>query len=275
MALSFLLAMGLLSQSVELDVMKPRSEPIEVMVVGTWHFANNNLDLHNVDSQDMRTAQRQIELQSVSSALQAFRPTKVMVERESSDLIDPRYHAFDPTWYMSETDEIVQLGYRIAHDAGLKTVGAIDETGGEDEPDYFPFGSVASFAASNGQQQFIEKMSAFGEKVVQDLSQLQSSRSVGEVLAFANDPDGASSSITPYYMMLSIGDATQQPGAELNAYWYMRNAKIFSKLMQQAKPGDRIIVVFGAGHAFWLRHFAQNTPGFSNVDPRPFLLNAD
>jgi len=36
-------------------------------------------------------------------------------------------------------------------------------------------------------------------------------------------------------------------GAELNAYWYMRNAKIFSKLMTASRPGDRIVVVLVAG----------------------------
>ena len=71
--------------------------------------------------------------------------------------------------------------------------------------------------------------------------------------------------------MLSIGDTEQQPGAEFNAMWYLRNAKIFAKLMTVAEPGDRILVVYGAGHAYWLRHFASETPGFTNVDPAPYL----
>ena len=62
-----------------------------------------------------------------------------------------------------------------------------------------------------------------------------------------------------------------QPGAELNAYWYMRNAKIFSKLSLVAKPGDRILILFGAGHNFWLRHFVQQTWGYVLVEPGEYL----
>jgi hypothetical protein len=34
--------------------------------------------------------------------------------------------------------------------------------------------------------------------------------------------------------LLRLGDAGRAARAELNAYWYMRNAKIFSKLAQTA-----------------------------------------
>jgi hypothetical protein len=56
--------------------------------------------------------------------------------------------------------------------------------------------------------------------------------------------------------------------------WYLRNAKIFGKLMTVTNPGDRVLVVYGSGHNYWLRHFATETPGFRNVDPRPFLHKA-
>lgn len=59
--------------------------------------------------------------------------------------------------------------------------------------------------------------------------------------------------------------------AELNAAWYQRNAKIFAKLTQIARPGDRVIVVFGAGHLFWLRHLVEHMPGFALVEPNRYL----
>jgi hypothetical protein len=74
-----------------------------------------------------------------------------------------------------------------------------------------------------------------------------------------------------YYAVLAMGNEKEQPGAELNSAWYQRNAKIFAKLMQIARPGDRVVVVFGSGHAFWLRHFVQNTPGFELIEPNSYL----
>jgi len=33
--------------------------------------------------------------------------------------------------------------------------------------------------------------------------------------------------------------------------------------MHVAKPGDRVLAVYGGGHGFWLRHFASLTPGYA------------
>jgi hypothetical protein len=63
--------------------------------------------------------------------------------------------------------------------------------------------------------------------------------------------------------------------AELNAAWYLRNARIFAKLVQISRPGDRVIVVFGAGHAYWLRHFVETTPGFQLVESNRYLVGAN
>ena len=76
----------------------------------------------------------------------------------------------------------------------------------------------------------------------------------------------------PYLEMLQFGDLADQPGAELYAYWMMRNAKIFGKLMAAATPGDRVLVIYGAGHAYWLRHFASEMPGYRFVSSEPVLL---
>ena len=73
-----------------------------------------------------------------------------------------------------------------------------------------------------------------------------------------------------YYAHLFSAEK-EQPGAEFYAAWYQRNAKIFAKLTEIAQPGDRVLVVFGSGHAFWLRHFVQNTTGFQLIEPRDYL----
>ncbi len=89
-----------------------------------------------------------------------------------------------------------------------------------------------------------------------------------------NDPAGLQGNMDSYYGMLTIGDRDTQAGADLNAAWYLRNAKIFGKLMQVAKPGDRVLVVFGSGHGYWLRHFASQVPGYRSVDVMPYLAKA-
>ena len=51
----------------------------------------------------------------------------------------------------------------------------------------------------------------------------------------------------------------------------LRNAKIFSKVIQATEPGDRVVLIFGGGHAYWLKHFVRTTAGFRLVDASPYL----
>ena len=74
-----------------------------------------------------------------------------------------------------------------------------------------------------------------------------------------------------YYSLLNIGDGDQQPGAELNAYWYMRNAKMFAKLNMIAQPGDRVLAIAGSGHATWLKDFVERMPGYELVEALPYI----
>jgi hypothetical protein len=250
--------------------------PVEVMVLGAYHFDNPGRDLNNVEADDVTTPKRQAELEALAEALAAFRPTKVMVESRSSspDLMDERYAAFQPAALASERNETVQIGYRLAHRLRLGKVHAIDEQPGPGEPDYFPFGKVAEFAAANGLQGRIDALMAKGAAITGATQDKMARASIAELLIDHNDPQGAASRIDLYYELLAIGDAERQPGAELNAMWYMRNAKIFAKLINVAEPGDRILVVYGSGHNYWLRHFASSTPGFRSVDPLPYLKAA-
>jgi hypothetical protein len=249
-------------------------KPIEVMVLGTWHFANSNRDLHNMKADDVRTPQRQRELQQVADALAKFRPTKIMIERSAKtpDLVDPDFAAYTPEALKTVPSERVQIGYRIAHNLSLPRVHAIDEQPSEGEPDYFPYGKVAAYAEAHGQADVLARGRAQGEEMVKSFGEKQARMGIPALLVESNRPDSAFGSVAPYYDMLRVGDIEQQPGAELNAMWYMRNAKIFAKLMTVAEPGDRILVIYGSGHSYWLRHFARETPGFTNVDPVPYLL---
>jgi hypothetical protein len=107
---------------------------------------------------------------------------------------------------------------------------------------------------------------------IREFNALQKTRSVAALLARFNEPARIHADHEHYNALLAFGDATSQPGAELDAAWYLRNARIFAKLIQIARSGDRVIVVFGAGHAYWLRHFVETTPGFQRVEPDRYLV---
>jgi hypothetical protein len=254
----------------------PAAAPVDVMVLGTWHFANPGRDLNNVKSDDVLKPQRQRELAATIEALAAFRPTKIMIEAvpKTPEMVDARFAAFTPETLKKERNESIQIGYRLAHRLKLGKVYAIDEQAGPGEPDYFPFDKLMGFAQAHGELGKIEPVMAKGAANTKEFEEKQTRMAIAQLLAEINDPRGWQSRISGYYEVLGVGDGEQQPGADLNAMWYLRNAKIFAKLMKLAEPGDRILVVYGAGHNYWLRHFAAETPGFRSVDPIPYLRKA-
>ena len=250
--------------------------PVEVMVLGSYHFGNPGMDTNNMVTDSVLTPQKQAELDRVAKALAAFRPTHVMVEMQSDapNFAIGEYQRFDDTMLTKEANEIVQIGYRTARVAGLKTVNGIDEQPKDGEPDYYPYDKVQETAAKFGQTKLLEAVNAPVAAWVKDFEGRQKTLSVGQMLMRMNDPAGIQGAMDSYYGMLPIGDKDTQTGADLNAGWFLRNAKIFGKLMQVAKPSDRVLVVYGGGHGFWLRHFASLTPGYRNVDVMPYLAKA-
>lgn len=247
-------------------------QTIKVMVLGTYHMANPGNDIHNANVDDVTTPEKQKQLEDVARRLAKFKPTKIALEGDATtdDFTSAKYHSFTPEDLKTNRDERIQVGYRLAYKLAHKDVYLIDES--SDLIDYFPYGKVLEYVEEKGETPALEALNAKIAAKVKAFNDAQSKKTVAQLLAQMNDPEAVRSEHNGFhYGLLNFADLKSQPGAELNAYWYMRNAKIFSKLIQVAEPGDRIIVVFGAGHAFWLRHFAENTPGFELVEPNDYL----
>jgi hypothetical protein len=245
---------------------------IEVMVLGTYHMGNPGLDLHNIAADDVLTPRRQAELAAVATALARFRPTVVAVERVAAapGFVDPVYAVFEPAQLVELRDERVQIAYRLAHQLQIPIVYGVDEVGGDGEPDYFPFERVQHAAKAHGIEAQLMAISDDVGRMVAEFGARQASSSIAELLIAANDAGGLANA-SFYYRLLELDTGEDQPGAELLGYWTMRNAKIVSKLLDIAKPGDRIVLVYGAGHKAWLEQIIARMPGYTVVDPVPHL----
>ncbi|WP_086735788.1 DUF5694 domain-containing protein [Erythrobacter colymbi] len=250
--------------------------PVQVMILGMYHFANPGRDLANMDVDDVLAARRQAEIAAVVNSLAAWAPTKIAVEDEAAtpSLALPDFAETD-TLLKTSRSESIQIGFRLARLLGHHAVYGYDERGGEGEPDYFPLDKVQAFAEANGMADELAAIFAEVEAMTSEQNARLGTQSIAVSLFDHND--GKALALLHdriYYGLLRFGDGTVQPGAELNAYWYMRNAKMFAKIVMVAKPGDRVLVIAGSGHATWLRHFAQHTPGFELVETMPYLERA-
>lgn len=245
----------------------------QVMILGLYHFANPGLDIANTTVDDVLAPQRQQEIVQLTDSLAQWQPTKIAVENmaKAPELTLDSY-ANTESLLTTDRNESIQIGYRLARQLGHEAVYGYDEQAADGEPDYFPMGKVQAFAAESGDMALLTEL--FGE--VQAMAAEEEARlaeqTIAQSLVTHNSPEELNAIHDRlYYSLLSIGDGDNQPGAELNAFWYMRNAKMFAKIDMIAEPGDRILVLAGSGHATWLRHFVERMPGYELVEALPYI----
>jgi Family of unknown function (DUF5694) len=88
----------------------------------------------------------------------------------------------------------------------------------------------------------------------------------------ANEPTSLAALNLPYYEKATFGDWKQHPGANWVGGWYARNLTIFSNLRRISSPNDRVLVLFGAGHGYFLNQFATESGAFVLERPSQYLL---
>lgn len=238
--------------------------PVQVLVLGTFHMSNPGRDLHNQKVGDMLRPRRQAEVEAVTRALLRFAPTRVAVEGTKRAVAEryPRY--LDGTLPPS-SDEVIQLGFRLGKEAKAVVEGINVE--GD-----FPFEQVAAWAEAHGRKSEIDEMGASVEREMQKQAQALAQHGVGGELRLLNEPatiDGMHGAF--YRRILRYGAGEEQPGVNLLTAWYRRNFQLCANLAQTVKPGDRVAVLYGAGHAFLLRQCVQEMPGWKLVEPAGYL----
>jgi len=242
--------------------------PVEVLVLGTFHMDNPGHDLHNMQVDDVLTPKRQKELEEVSVSLARFQPTKVMVESQRRDpgaATLARYREYRDGKAEPTRNEVTQVGFRLARRMGHAEVYGIDVDGD------FPYDAVQAFAEKHGQKALLDD---YGRRIDAELaatSQGLARETIGKALRYINDPARIAGDNDFYQDMLRIGAGDAQPGAALKAAWGKRNDEICARMVQLARPGDRIVVLYGSGHAFLLRQCARQMPGFRLVEANDYL----
>lgn len=240
-----------------------RPKPVEVMVVGVFHMSNPGQDLNNVAAPDPTTPQRQAEITRIVEGLNRFKPTAVATEWPA-DLVAERWAKYQAGTLAPSKNEVVLLGFRLAKLAGARVYGA-------DMDGDFPFEPVAAYAAAHGMGGWVEEVMGIGAAETRASSERLAKGSFGAELRFMNTPARIAEMNGFYSGALRIGGGNEQPGADLVAAWGQRNYRICARVIQESKPGDRVVVFFGAGHAYLLRRCFAETPGFVLVEPNRYL----
>lgn len=250
-------------------------EPIKVMLLGTTHLDNPGRDAINMKVPDVLTDQKQKELKEIRDALAAFNPNKVaqevrMKHQSTFDSLYQEFRAsnidtFSTGDFVSKRSEIYQIGFKLADRLGHEHIYAVDH--------FIPMemGRMMKFAKKHDAS-FLKYFESYknGKHVAVKDSLLQN-RPLIELFRYMNSEKSIDRYYAPYVRSAALATDSSFVGADVVADYYERNLCIYANLMKIAEPGDRIFMMFGAGHQAFLRPLFKDSPRVEFVDPMEYL----
>jgi hypothetical protein len=244
---------------------RPEKQP-HVMLLGTFHFQDAGLDGYKPRfTIDIRSAERQRELEDVIARLAAWRPTRIAIEArvERQARLDSLFALYPGNGMDTLRNEIYQIGFRLAKRLGLEGVDAVDA------PARY-LDSAMSEAEWKRRRDALAKgpleatdWDARYKLLYEADDSLKTTRTLRETLLHENSPERLLLGHGHYL----VGDLLNGPvgdyfGADgFVSAWYNRNIRIYSNVARLARNDDeRILLIIGAGHVPILRELMRSTP---------------
>ncbi|MFP2928678.1 DUF5694 domain-containing protein [Pyxidicoccus sp. 3LG] len=241
-----------------------------LMMLGTFHFKDSGLDAYKPQhGVDVRSPERQREVEALVEALARFQPTRIAVEqkRHKQDALDAAYQEYLAGRAELTANEIQQVGFRLAKKLGHAKVHAVDV-----DPNrmFFPL-----FEQVDEKQ--LETLDARWQERFKQLyahdDALKTRQSLAGHLRYLNSPERIRQGHGSYSIgLFKVEGEDGYLGADLRAAWYDRNLRIFRNLQRLAvSPDERVLLIIGAGHLPILQFVAGASPEFELVDVRDYL----
>ena len=249
------------------DPTTPPDSTIQVMVLGSMHMANPGQDEINPRVADVTTPERQAQIRAVVDSLLDFRPTKIAVEWTERDAaeFDSTYQAYRNGTHELTPNERQQLGFRLAAQSNHEHIYPVDH-----HDRSFPMDTVMAYAQAH-QPSFLRYFQQYSQRMKAQLERAGTEMGIGEALRFLNHPQQIRNLHNLYMRLLEVGADSTNVGVMPVVAYYNRNLHIFANLTAVTEPGDRAIIIFGAGHTSFLRPLVKDHPHMTLVEPRDYL----
>lgn len=260
------------------------SPKTKVMLLGVFHFDNPGLDDYKPQHRvDIHSETRQSQIRSIVRDLEAFHPTKIGLEYRpaAQARMDSLYQRYRNGRFELPTNEIYQLGFRLARTAGLNGVHGIDAPG----KSYSKISSLSEEEYENAAQKYkrialqakpdariwyptYKKLYAY-EDSLKTVLPLQ------DYLLYLNSRTRIRRGHGIYLVdsfKFGIGRQGDYFGADMKTRWYNRNLRILQNIYRIIdSPEDRVLIVIGSGHLPILRHAVITSPELELVEVKEYL----
>lgn len=240
--------------------------PSQILLLGTFHFEDAGLDEYKPKHR-LDVSSRQEEITGVLDQLAAFEPTRIAVEvrADRQGQLDASYSSYLKDEKELTGNEIHQIGFRLARRLGHDRLWAVDAPA----RGYASTEDPTEWAMRNGQGTALLRggwdrhYKALYER--DDAAKME--RTLTEHLLYLNDPERLRVGHGHYLIgSMGVGDGTEYPGADGMIWWFSRNLRIFANLLRISEPGDRVLLLIGAGHVPIIRHSVDASPDFRLVE---------
>lgn len=244
-----------------------QAEPAQVMVFGVFHFANPGRDLVRTDQINVMTSENQAYLESLAKRVSEFNPTVVLLEFDPArdTEMQQRYQQYIEGSFELRSNEVYQLGFRIAALSDAVTIHGFDETNvhWQAEP-LFEY-------LKNSDTETGARMSALIGDMTAENQEAHSTLSLRELLLNANDAGRDALNRYTYLLTNHVGDGANLVGADATASWWHRNFRMYAHVQRYAQPGERVLAIAGQGHTAILRLLLADDHDREAVDVLPYL----
>ncbi|MBC8046164.1 MAG: hypothetical protein H7Y00_05165 [Fimbriimonadaceae bacterium] len=257
-------------------LMEEGYQPTEVLILGTFHFGYPQADGHKIDSSkfiDVLSAERQKEIEELAGIILKFHPTRVYIEAWNPSFHDSLFHEFLENKYQLGRNEVYQIGYRVAKNAGMKKIYPVD---------------AGNFASDNYEKYaWLDSMWNYQNYVDTIRDKYWDKRY--EQWYDASDSIGITMTMLEnFILMAEPSTLNRMHGAYLSNYfnttgnegpdilamwWYSRNLRIYNNILKTLpQQNDRIILLIGNGHVPILKQCFSSSPEFRVVELKDLLI---
>ncbi|RYY66594.1 MAG: hypothetical protein EOO13_15600 [Chitinophagaceae bacterium] len=250
-------------------------QPTKVLLLGTFHFGYPNMDDHKTDSSkfiDVMSQQRQREIQELADVIERFKPTRFYIESGNQRFHDSLYKEYVAGKYSLGRNENYQLGYRVAKQNGMKKLYAVD---------------ASNFASDNYKTyKWLDSMWNVNNPI-DSVRDKYWGKKFSELYTMSDSIETTLTMLENFLLMAQPASLRRMHGAYLvngfgttesngpdmlSMWWFSRNLRIFNKILQtRPEAEDRIIVLFGNGHAPILKQCFDSSPEFEVVELKSLL----
>ncbi|QFZ55609.1 hypothetical protein FEZ18_12745 [Oceanihabitans sp. IOP_32] len=249
---------------------------LEVLLIGTFHFANynpkNNLDVAQTNEVDVLSAKNQKELETISNKIAQFNPDKIFVEYpfRKQKKLDSIFQSFSPNNYAElKRSETVQLAFRVGKKLNHDKIFAYDY-----RESSFPYNQMLETMRKAKQSKLLEKENTDLTKYENQYNAIvKSTQSVTQILYFLNEEQNRKDDLGWYLNLANqAGSPTDTIGSYLASEWYKRNLYMYANIQKQITKADKkIMILLGASHISVFKNFMDYNPEWKTVELKEIM----